>query len=260
MNQDKPIRATVWNEYLHELEFKEVGAIYPEGIHGCIANALKEAGIDVKTATFAMPEHGLTQEVLNTTDVLFWWGHAANGRVDDEIVQRVYNRVMEGMGLIVLHSGHGSKIFQKLMGTQSGKLKWREDGEREILWTVNPSHPICAGLEEKIELPNEEMYGEHFNIATPDELVFVSWFEGGEIFRSGCCWHRGLGKIFYFRPGHEAFPVYHNAQIQKVLVNAARWACPEQLPQLTYGNTEPVVAFAGASNAVISNPGLHAKK
>lgn len=235
------IRVTVWNEYLHEKQAAEVAAVYPKGIHGCIADFLQAAGMAVRTATLEEPEHGLTQAVLDDTDVLIWWGHMAHERVADEIVERVYRRVLDGMGLIVLHSGHASKIFQKLCGTNSGMLKWREDGKKEILWVVDPSHPIVSGLGEKIILPHEEMYGEHFNIPQPDEQVFISWFEGGEVFRSGCCWHRGKGKVFYFRPGHEAFPVYHQAEIQQVITNAVRWAAPIDFPKVTYGNPPPVV-------------------
>ena len=235
------IRVTVWNEYLHEKQAAEVAAVYPRGIHGCIADFLQAAGMAVRTATLEEPEHGLTQAVLDDTDVLIWWGHMAHERVADEIVERVYRRVLDGMGLIVLHSGHASKIFQKVCGTNSGMLKWREDGEKEILWVVDPSHPIVSGLGEKIILPHEEMYGEHSNIPQPDEQVFISWFEGGEGFRSGCCWHRGKGKVFYFRPGHETFPVYHQAEIQQVITNAVRWAAPIDFPKVTYGNPPPVV-------------------
>ena len=235
------IKVTVWNEYLHEVEVPEIGEIYPEGIHNCIGNFLKEAGMDVKTATLRMPEHGLTEEVLNDTDVLVWWGHMAHNQVEDEIVDRVYKRVMDGMGLIVLHSGHASKIFSKVCGTDTGLLRWREDGDKEILWVVDPSHPIVDGLDEKIIIPSEETYGEHFCIPKPDDLVFISWFEGGEVFRSGCCYYRGKGKVFYFRPGHETFPIYHQPEIQKVITNAVKWAAPIKFPELTYGNTKPIV-------------------
>ena len=153
------IRVTVWNEYLHEKQAAEVAAVYPKGIHGCIADFLKDAGMEVRTATLKEPEHGLTQEVLDNTDVLIWWGHMAHHQVADEIVDRVHKRIQEGMGLIVLHSGHASKIFQRICGTNSGMLKWREDGEKEILWVVDPSHPIADGLDEKIIIPHEEMYG-----------------------------------------------------------------------------------------------------
>lgn len=220
------IRVTVWNEGRHEKQHKEVQKVYPKGMHTVIAQALKAAGnISVRTATLEEPEHGLTQEVLENTDVLTWWGHIAHGDVQDEIVQRVQKRVLEGMGLIVLHSGHFSKIFRALMGTNCS-LKWREIAEKERIWVIEPSHPIAEGLGEYVELPNTEMYGERFDIPTPDELVFISWFEGGEVFRSGCCWRRGHGRVFYFRPGHETLPIYYNPQIQRILVNAVRWAAP----------------------------------
>ncbi|MDF2700521.1 MAG: hypothetical protein K0Q49_2080, partial [Haloplasmataceae bacterium] len=172
--------------------------------------------------------------------VLIWWGHMAHSEVRDDIVDRVYNRVLEGMGLIVLHSGHASKIFRKICGTNSDRLKWREIGEKERIWVIEPGHPIANGLNEYIEIPHEEMYGERFDIPKPDDLVFISWFEGGEVFRSGCCYNRGIGKVFYFRPGHETFPVYHQKEIIQVIENAVRWASPITSPKLTFGNTKPL--------------------
>ncbi|MDR0136145.1 ThuA domain-containing protein [Metabacillus idriensis] len=233
------MKITVWNENRHEQKNPAVAEIYPEGIHGAIANFLKENGFDAATATLDQPEHGLTEEVLSETDVLFWWGHLAHDEVSDEIVERVQKRVLEGMGLVVLHSGHFSKIFKKLMGT-SCDLKWREADDKERLWVVDPSHPITEGVGEYIEIEKEEMYGEHFDIPAPDQLVFVSWFEGGEVFRSGCTYQRGNGKIFYFRPGHETYPTYHNKEIQKVLVNAAKWAAPTKREYPVYGNAQPL--------------------
>lgn len=221
-------RVTVWHEYRHEKTHKEVSDVYPEGMHTPIAKYLREQGLEARTATLDEPEHGLTEAVLAQTDVLTWWGHMAHGDVKDEIVARVQQRVLDGMGLIVLHSGHHSKIFKKLMGT-TGNLKWREANEKERIWVVEPGHPIAEGLGEFIELPHEEMYGERFDVPAPDELVFVSWFEGGEIFRSGCCWNRGRGKIFYFRPGHETFPTYFNPQVLKVIYNACLWAAPHAI-------------------------------
>jgi trehalose utilization protein len=234
------IRVTVWNEYRHELKKSEVNEIYPRGIHACIADFLgKEADFSVRVATLDEPEHGLTQDVLNETDVLIWWGHMAHDEVRDEIVQRVYDRVLDGMGLIPLHSAHYSKIFRKLMGTNCG-LKWREADDNERLWVIKPSHPIAQGIPEVIELPQEEMYGEYFDIPEPDELIFVSWFKGGEVFRSGCTFHRGRGKIFYFRPGHETYPTYHHLQIQQVIVNGTRWAATRNAPSIIQGNVEPL--------------------
>jgi len=202
-------------------------------MHQVIAGSL-EPHVYVRTATLDEPEHGLTAEILNNTDVLLWWGHIAHGEVDDAVVAKVHERVLAGMGMVVLHSGHFSKIFQKLMGTTCN-LKWRNVGEKERLWVVDPSHPIAEGLGEYFELPQAEMYGEHFDIPEPDKLVFVSWFAGGEVFRSGCCFHRGRGKIFYFRPGDERYPIYEDANVQRVIRNAVFWATPTDSPLVTFG-------------------------
>jgi trehalose utilization protein len=220
------INVTIWNEFVHERTNEAIKKLYPDGMHGAIADALKKAGgFSIRAATLEEPEHGLTDEVIRNTDVMIWWGHMKHNDVRDEVVAKVHKRVLEGMGLIVLHSGHFSKIFKKLMGANCS-LKWREVGERERLWNIARSHPITQGIGEYFELPHTEMYGERFDIPTPDELIFISWFEGGEVFRSGCCWERGHGKVFYFRPGHETYPIYYDENVRKVIVNAARWAKP----------------------------------
>lgn len=230
------IRVTVWNEYRHEKKSLEIAEVYPDGIHNAIAEGLRQHGLtNVGTATLDEPEHGLTQDVLDNTDVLIWWGHMAHGDVQDAIVDRVQARVLAGMGLVVLHSGHFSKIFKKLMGTTCD-LKWREANEKERIWVVEPGHPIAAGLPEYFEVQPEEMYGERFDIPAPDTLVFVSWFEGGEVFRSGCCYQRGGGKVFYFRPGHETYPTYYNEMVRLVIANGVRWAAPVAGPKVKFGN------------------------
>ena len=228
------LNVTVWNEYRHEKVHEKVAEVYPNGIHNAIADALKDKGFNVGTATLDEPEHGLTDEVLSKTDVLIWWGHMAHREVQDEIVNRVQKRVWEGMGLIVLHSGHFSKIFTKLMGTYCN-LKWREVGEKERIFVVEPGHPIASGLGEYFEVPHTEMYGERFDIPAPDTLVFISWFEGGNVFRSGCCYQRGAGKIFYFRPGHETFPIFYQPEVIQVISNAVKWAAPTGGPTVTFG-------------------------
>ena len=235
------IRVTVWNEYRHERKNEQIARIYPEGMHGAIAKHLAaQPGISVRTATLDEPEHGLTADVLKNTDVLTWWGHAAHGEVKDEIVSRVQRRVLQGMGLIVLHSGHFSKIFQRLMGTECN-LKWREANEKQRLWVVAPNHPIAAGIGEYFELPQEEMYGEFFDIPAPDELVLVSWFAGGEIFRSGCCFNRGHGRVFYFQPGHETYPAYYDKNVLRVITNAVRWAAATSgAVARDFGNRKPL--------------------
>ncbi|MEX3014234.1 ThuA domain-containing protein [Gymnodinialimonas hymeniacidonis] len=218
------IRAVVWGENVHERENPIVAGVYPKGLHGCIADALNAAdGISATTATLQEPEHGLPQSRLDETDVLLWWGHAAHGDVSDEVVERVVEAVWGGMGLILLHSSHFAKVFKRLMGTPCN-LTWREAGERERLWVSARQHPIARGLPDHFELEHEEMYGEPFAVPEPLETVFISWFQGGEVFRSGLTYRRGAGKVFYFRPGHETYPTYFDPNIRRVLVNATRWA------------------------------------
>lgn len=248
------LRVTVWNEFRHEKTHEAVRKVYPDGLHAPIASHLRAQGHAVRVATLDDPEHGLTEAVLNETDVLTWWGHMAHHEVSDEIVARVQKRVLAGMGLIVLHSGHFSKIFVKLMGTTCN-LIWREAEERERLWVVEPGHPIAAGLGPCFEIPLEEMYGERFDIPAPDELVFVSWFQGGEVFRSGCCYRRGKGKVFYFRPGHEVYPTYFQKEVLQVIGNAVQWAAPPGGPEVTFGNRPPLEALPNYTGAM--TPGIH---
>ncbi|MCU0909670.1 MAG: ThuA domain-containing protein [Rhodobacteraceae bacterium] len=218
------IRVTVWGENVHEQKNAAVRAIYPDGMHTTIAAALNASGgITASSVTLQDPDHGLSEAKLAATDVLVWWGHAAHGDVQDAIVDRVANAVWSGMGAIFLHSAHFSKPFKRLMGSPCN-LTWREAGERERLWLTSRNHPIAAGLPDHFELENEEMYGEPFGVPEPQETVFVSWFQGGEVFRSGLTYKRGAGSIFYFRPGHETYPTYHDANVQRVIANAVRWA------------------------------------
>ena len=240
------INVTVWNEYRHEKSEEHIRAIYPDGIHNAIKSYLDTVpGLTVRTATLDEPENGLPQEVVDSTDVMLWWGHMAHGEVKDEVVDRVWRRVQQGMGLIVLHSGHASKIFQCITGTRSYDLKWREDGDKERLWVIDHSHPIVQGIGDYIELEHEEVYGETFEIPTPDELIFISWFEGGEVFRSGLTYKRGSGKIFYFRPGHESVPTYHNEKVLKVIENAIFWAAPTVYPKYGTGYVRPLEKVGG---------------
>ena len=241
-----PLRVTVWNEYRHERERDDVQAVYPDGIHAALAEGLAADDLSIRTATLDEPEHGLTEAVLEETDVLTWWGHMAHGEVRDEVVARVQRRVLAGMGLVVLHSGHEAKIFQRLLGTTCSLL-WREAGEREILWNLAPHHPVTAGVGPTIDLDHAEMYGERFDIPEPETLLFVSWFAGGNVFRSGATWTRGNGRIVYFRPGHETYPMYRNPQILRVIGNAVRWTAPRDEPGVpkSVQDVSPRVPIAG---------------
>ncbi|MDN3238264.1 ThuA domain-containing protein [Glycomyces tritici] len=227
---NEPIRVVVWGENRHEQVEASVAERYPDGMHGAIAKGVGEWLGDkatITTHTLDEPEHGLTSDVLDATDVLIWWGHAAHGDVEDEIVERVHRHVLAGMGLIVLHSGHWSKIFTKLMGTTC-TLRWRSEHDRELVWTVNPQHPIARGIPNPIVIPEQEMYGEYFDVPTPDELIFISGFTGGEVFRSGMTYRRGFGRIFYFSPGDQDFPVYHHPDVNHVIANGIEWARPDR--------------------------------
>lgn len=217
-------RIGIYNENVHEQTKESVRAIYPEGIHGTLASFLQGDDVSIRIFTLDTVEE-ITEEALDEIDVLLWWGHAAHNKVPDEIAFRVRDAVQKGMGIIFLHSGHHSKPFRFLMGT-SCNLNWREDGDMERIWVVKPSHPIAKGLGRYFELPHDETYGEPFCIPDPDDVVFITWYEGGEVFRSGCTFHRENGKIFYFQPGHETFPIYHDKNVQHVIKNAVEWAKP----------------------------------
>lgn len=241
---EKQLRVTVWNEFRHEKVSPEIKKIYPDGMHAAIADHLnKQEGIIAKSATLDEPEHGLTDDILGNTDVLTWWGHMAHAEVKDDVVDKVQKRVLAGMGLICLHSAHYSKIFRRLMGTNCS-LKWREAGEKERLWNIAPGHPVTNGIGEYFELPHVEMYGERFDIPTPDKLVFISWFKGGEVFRSGCCWERGHGRVFYFRPGHETFPIFYDENVLKIITNAVRWAAPRIIKEHECPSVQPIEHLA----------------
>jgi trehalose utilization protein len=239
-------RVTVWTE---NPASDAVARAYPDGLGATIAAGLGEAGdLQVRAVSIDDAGHGLGGGVLDETDVLAWWGHRRHDDVPDVLAAAVQRRVLQGMGLLVLHSGHLSKPFRLLMGT-SCNLRWREADDRELVFTVAPSHPIVRGVPPVFEIPVHEMYGEYFDIPAPDELVFISSFTGGEVFRSGCCFHRGKGRIFYFSPGHETYPVYHQAEIRQVLVNAARWAHTGQpSPVETSASRQSPVGWFAASS------------
>ena len=237
----KQLRVTIWNEFIHEHFDQKVKELYPEGIHGHLKKMLASDDLIIRTAYQEQDdEHGLSEEVLNDTDVLLWWGHIGHEGVEDEVVDRIVERVNGGMGFIALHSAHMSKPFRRLMGT-SCRLRWREAEERSIIWNVNTNHPITEGVPLYFELAEEEMYGETFFIPQPEELIFMSWFEGGNVFRSGCTFTRGVGKIFYFQPGHETYPSYYDKNVLRVISNAIRWAAPSAPREFEAGNSmEPL--------------------
>ena len=219
------IRVLIFNEYYHERVEESARSVYPEGIHKVLADFLADDDIQIKCTTLEDDECKITKEMLDETDVLIWWGHVRHKLVPDEVAALVRDAVLSGMGAIFLHSGHHSKPFKTLMGT-SANLCWRESGDSELVWVVEPSHPITRGINRYFKLDAEETYGEPFVIPTPDKLLLLANFSGGEVFRAGCLFERGNGKIFYFQPGHETFPTYYNPDVQTVIKNAVRYLAP----------------------------------
>lgn len=260
------IRVTIWNENVHETADSAFGAyirtFYPNGIHNALKEELASDDLEITAVSLDMPNQGITDELLANTDVLVWWGHCAHAKVEDALVEKIHTRILEGMGLIVLHSGHYSKIFRRLTGT-SNSLRWRECGEKELVWVVDKQHPITRDVPDYVEVPNTEMYGEPFGIPNDAHVVFISWYEGGNVFRSGFTLTRGAGKIFYFSPGHETFPIYHNPGIVKIIGNAVRWANPELPPQqTTCWNRDPAPETVRTENPInkIDTTALHESK
>ena len=261
----KKIQVTIWNEFVHEREEGPVGdhirTLYPEGIHAFLAKALAADDLEIRTGTLDEPAQGLPDELLNRTEVLIWWGHCAHDRVDDELDEKIRLRILSGMGLIVLHSGHYSKIFRRMMGT-SCRLRWREVGEKERLRVVATGHPIVEGVPETFALPHSEMYGERFDLPDDGKIIFMSWFEGGDVFRSGMLFQRDAGKIFYFSPGHETYAIYHDANIQRVIANAIRFVAPAAiLPPRVTPCPEPSEPIRTPNPlAALDTSALHAKQ
>ena len=221
------IRVLIWNEYVHELKDEHVAKVYPEGIHKCLGEFLgKDEELEISYAWLEKDENcGITPEILENTDVIIWWGHMAHKRVPDHVATMVQEAVLSGMGAIFLHSGHHSKPFRALLGTPCD-LTWRESSDSETLWVIEPSHPITRDIDRYFILPREETYGEPFVIPTPDKLLLIGAYSGGEVFRSGCLWDRGNGKIFYFQPGHETFPTFYDPNVQSIIRNAVHFVAP----------------------------------
>jgi trehalose utilization protein len=246
MAETKKIKVLIWDENPSHAS-KE---LYPNSLRGAIAVGVtgldKASELDVKTAHLDEPEQGVSDQILAETDVLVWWGHARHDLVEDALAERIKDRVhKQGMGLVVLHSGHYSKPFKVTVGGP-GHLKggWREADDSETIRVCAPWHPVAEGVEDFV-LDNEEMYGAPFDVPPYETLVFQSRFSvGGETFPSGIAWTvgegidpeftsgpgngknqgEGKGRLFYFRPGHETYPTYLDARVHKVIYNAIRWS------------------------------------
>ena len=225
---EKKIKVTIWNEFRHEKTKEKVKALYPNGLHAVIGEFLNETGnMEITLAALDDENQGLPDEVLENTDVLIWWGHMFHKEVSDILVEKIKNRVFLGkMGFIALHSAHHSKPFKAIVGT-NGNLQWGRV-QKEIIWNMMPSHPIAKGIPDHFILESEELYSEPFYIPQPDAFVFGGWYEDGNIFRSGACFIRGAGKVFYFQPGHETCLSFFNPYVRRIITNAVYWANPQE--------------------------------
>jgi trehalose utilization protein len=192
-----PIRVLAWSEV------SEPKYAYPRGIHTAIAEYLDVCeGITAKTANLDDPNQG----------------------VSDETVERIVRHVRErGMGFLGLHSTHFARPYKALMGTSCAWRCYIEDGKSGHIRVVTPDHPIAAGVQDFV-IPHEEWYGEPYDVPEPEAVILEGHYvDGQEIVRDGLVWTVGPGRVFYFRPGHETFPIYYMAPVRKILENAVRW-------------------------------------
>ena len=236
------IRVTFWHEFRHEKTSEVVKAIYPDGLHAYLKSQLECDDIEITLAALDDPNQGITDELLENTDVLMWWGHMAHKEVDDELVEKIRQRVYSGMGFLPLHSAHHSKPFQRIIGC-TGNLRWGRN-QKAIVWNLAPWHPIAKGVPMSFQI-TEELYSEPFYIPKPDDIVFATWFEDGNIFRGGITYRRGLGKIFYFHTGHESVESLKDENVQRIIKNAIYWCAPDEKSDFYNGETfhqiDPIV-------------------
>lgn len=232
---------TIFNEYHPNEHTGKAEKNYPGGIHIALKSIFESQEYDVVTATQEQACNGLTDEILDNTDVLLWWSKNWDNELLNSVADKVVSRIREGMGAVFLHSAKNSKPFLRLTGTTSATapVSWKEPGESERLFVVSPAHPIAEGIPSGYVIPNEEPYCEYFDIPKPDDIVFLGGFGNGMCIRAGVTFTRGAGKIFFFQPGHDSFPVYNDKVIRRIILNAVNWAKPVAKPAPIAEETKP---------------------
>lgn len=207
--------------------------VYPNDINGAIAEGLKELkGWEVVVANLSDPNQGLPDELLNRADVLIWWGHQRHDQVKDPLVSKIVKRVKEdGMGFISLHSSHFAKPNKALMGTACSWGAYVGDSTTLKVTVKDPGHPIAKGVKE-FTIVHNERYSDPYAVPTPQSVVFegIATLKDGKVDPSqqGFTWQIGKGKMFYFQPGHETNPVFYDANVGRIMINAVQWAAPEK--------------------------------
>jgi len=230
---DAKHKVVVWSEGTANVDPGSKG-IYPQDINTAIADGLKplEArGWEIVKASLNDPDQGISQALLESTDVLIWWGHKKHGEVKDELVERIAARVNAGqMGFIGTHSAHFSKPLKKLLGTPCSWGEYVADGTSAEIIVKEPNHPICKGVT-NFKLPKIERYGEPFKCPTPEAVPLDGLYTRPDgktqPGRMGLCWTIGKGKVFYFTPGHETYNDYHRPEVRQIFINAVEWAAPK---------------------------------
>ena len=202
-------------------------SVYPRDIDGALGDYLDALPhTEVRRARLDEPSAGLADADLDATDVLIWWGRLRHADLPDDRAVAIADRVRAGkLGFVALHASCGSKPFVNLMGTSCEPGGWRDNGRPERVTIAAPDHEIARGVA-PFTIPRTSMYLEPFQVPSPETVVLVSTFSGGETFRSGLTWTVGQGRVAYFRPGHDAFPVLFHPSVRRVVANAARWAAP----------------------------------
>ena len=232
--EDPKRKVVVWSEGTANVDPNSKG-IYPQDINTAIADGLKplaERGWEIVKGSLGDPDQGLSAALLDSTDVLIWWGHKKHGEVKDDLVNRIVERVKAGkMGFIGTHSAHFCKPLKQLLQTPCSWREYVADGTSVEIIVKEPSHPICKGVE-NFKLPKIERYGEPFKVPTPEAVpldgIYTRPDGKTEPGRMGMCWTIGQGKVFYFTPGHETYNDYHRPEIRRIFVNAVEWAAPKK--------------------------------
>lgn len=207
--------------------------VYPNDINAAIAEGLKPLkGWEVQAVSINDPDQGLPDDLLNSASALIWWGHQRHGDVKDELVAKIKTRVTEeGMGFIATHSAHYSKALKAILGTPCGWSYYTDDGAKLDMVVKAPTHPICKGVKD-FTIPHTERYGDPFQCPTPETVLFDGIYtmkdDKTEHCLQGFTWTIGKGRVMYFQPGHEGYPIYFMPEVQQIFRNGVQWVASKK--------------------------------
>lgn len=216
--QTRPVRVRIW------CEGTAPRSVYPDDIDGALADVLgRQAGLVVSRGRLTDLQAGLSDQVLDASDALVWWGHLRHDAVPDDRALAVVKRVREGrLGFVALYAACGSKPFRQMMSMPCEPGSWREDGRPEFVSIKAPDHPIARGIA-PFTISKTDMFSEPFAVPEPETVVFVSSWQKGETLRSGLTWTIGKGRVAYLRTGPDNYPVLFHPSIRQAIANSVRW-------------------------------------